>query len=42
MQYFWTAHHLVLVFYLILLLHARVFWKWFLPVGSMLTYADIC
>ena len=33
---FWTMHHLVIVFYIVLLMHGRVFWKWFLPV--ILTY----
>jgi predicted ferric reductase len=31
-NWFWSMHHLALIFYLVLLLHGRVFWKWFLPV----------
>ena len=35
-NYFWAMHHLVIVFYIVLLLHGRVFWKFLLPV--LLTY----
>lgn len=32
---FWSTHHLFLVFFVLLLVHGRNFWKWFIGPGAL-------